>query len=995
MRIVSTLILLAIVLASHAQTQKRIISGRLTDADGSPLPGVNIVIKGTTTGTTTDTDGRYSIKVPVGSTLVFSSIGMRTREVVVTAETPVTSNTRRKEQPDTRPRPTSAASPDALLNLDSIQNKKGVAVLTDETPRYVKTSALIYNRKTGLPPAETSRIYPYEVGSIHFINKRVATKRFGSFGTYGLYVIDSDNNSFAKFRPSILFSVYTGSEEVNKLPQLQHTYAQGRPSGGGFIWQGSDQQEIFSWGPRIQNLEFDGSVYPYDKNGRLVPKGTGSGIPATFYDPLKFFRRGRTTSYNLELSIPLQSNSNLIASASHHTEQGILPGSSFMKNNVGIRLRDLKVRNNLRTGAFVSYVESTGNLIGRGGNLAAVMGSVLRTPRTFDNANGFNSGKALNNPEAYQLGDGSQRSHAAGLVDNPYWLVNNLPDNERLDRFISYLRFNYEPSGKISISFSGNFDKQSNHVIHGMPVYSAAYPEGRYTDRDEESQVFNTIITPQYDAYIGRSRIKASISHQFSGSQRNLYRQDGFGFNENNYGQLASASRLISLHEKANRVIHEIVTSADYEYRNLFIVKFTNRNYFSNTIDRAAYTNFLPTASARINLDDIFYNTWYVSFINSFSIYSNYSTSLREAPLIYSDWAYNSVNTDEKDYTGYYESGEIFFEKGLLPEKDKKIEAGIMSTFFNGRLALDYSHYHSVTDNFLAPVYEGSNGTLSNMAQVTNSGNELSASYLGGNSLRWGVEVKWSQVKPLVSEVYSKEVIPLAGFTSANAVLAEGKPLGALYGTTYLRNENGQRIIGDDGFPLVNQTLSMIGNPNPDWILGWSGFLSWKGLEFHFLIDIKYGGDVWNGTRQVLNYLGQSELTARERQISGYIFDGVNAEGLPNNVLVDFANPAKPVEENRWVRYGWEGVGEDAVENGSAIRLSEIKLVYNLTPLFRPRMRGKDIEFSLIGKNLFLITPNSGVDPASSLFGYNLGAGLDLFNVPATRSYGAQLTIKL
>ncbi|HTH55425.1 MAG TPA: hypothetical protein VL728_05225, partial [Cyclobacteriaceae bacterium] len=155
----------------------------------------------------------------------------------------------------------------------------------------------------------------------------------------------------------------------------------------------------------------------------------------------------------------------------------------------------------------------------------------------------------------------------------------------------------------------------------------------------------------------------------------------------------------------------------------------------------------------------------------------------------------------------------------------------------------------------------------------------------------------------------------------------------------------------------------------------------------------KKGGQVWNGTKAALNYAGRSQQTGEQRNISNYVFDGVTTNGAVNTVPVDFYNPALNLQQNRWVRYGSSGVGEEHVEDASWIRLNEISLSYKIYP----RLNGvkKELAISFIGKNLLLITPYSGVDPGTALYGYSSGNGLDLFNAPSLRSYSFLVTFKL
>jgi hypothetical protein len=283
---------------------------------------------------------------------------------------------------------------------------------------------------------------------------------------------------------------------------------------------------------------------------------------------------------------------------------------------------------------------------------------------------------------------------------------------------------------------------------------------------------------------------------------------------------------------------------------------------------------------------------------------------------------------------------------------------------------------------------------LINVAAINNYGSTLSLDVRGSiPNVYWTSQLRWTKTYSRVMNVYGgHDFVPLAGFNTIQAVLAPGEPVGAIYGTTYRRNADDKLIVGADGFALEDQVLKKIGDPIPDWILGWGFQASVKNFSLSFLFDFKRGGDVWNGTQSVLDYLGRSASTAELRQTSGFVFDGVDENNLPNTVPVSFADPEQPLSSNRWVRYGWDGVGEEYIEDASWIRLSEINLSYGFR---RYSKTIKEIRFNLVGRNLFLITPYTGVDPSSTLFGYSTGSGLDLFNTPSVRSYNLQVTFKI
>ncbi|HEY3402518.1 MAG TPA: carboxypeptidase-like regulatory domain-containing protein, partial [Ohtaekwangia sp.] len=927
-----------------------------------PLPGVNIVIKGTTTGTTTDANGYYSIRVPVGAVLVFSFIGMRTQEVLVTEKNlqpaPVKSSAEKNSKPGRHRQ--KDARPVHSLYKDTLSRKvPGVAVLTDETPSYAG--------KKEIDPDEVHSIR--RSGNKYLIRTRDMIQRTGF---------------------SLQFTTSYGIDQVNKLPHFQTTYAQGRPFNGALSWQGADQQEIFSWGPLVKTLEFDGSNYPYDKNGKLVPAGTGNSIPAKIYDARNFFRDGSVFANELMFALPTAKSGTLLFDVESRDRKGIIPHSDYQRLNASVKLKNFRPSKNISVNASASANRSQGNLLTRGGNLSAIIGSVYRTPVTFDNTNGQSNKNAVHARDAYRLVDGTVRSHAPGLADNPFGLVNELPDDENLQRLMGSLSVRYTKD-KFEFILAGDADYQQTDNTFGIPAGYSGYPDGRITQRSDDQLLTNIFISPSYTWYGNGTELKLSGSYQNQYTYRDLTRRDGFGFNGESLEDPEAADHVITRENTLGRVSHEVMASVKLERNDWLILELTNRSYFSNTIKPGHYTNLFPTLGASIDLSELIY----VEPIQDLKFFASLSRSIREGPLLYSNWAYGSARMAVENYNAFYENNELFFHDGLNPETERKFEVGTKLFVFSG-LSFHASWFHNRTLDFIAPVWNGDQYQLANAADVKNYGSSIELGYNGriGSEIDLNTYLRWSTYNTVALHVPADiEYVALAGFETIQTALASGKTVGSIYGTTYLRDEDGNKIIGNDGFPIENMTLKKIGDPIPDWTLGWSTYLSFRKFTLSFLFDFRKGGSVWNGTNAMLDYLGRSSATGKLRNTSNFVFDGVDSNGNRNTVPVNFADPSKPLSENRWVRHGWDGVGEDYIEDASWFRLNELTCSYQIVGNSHSRI--KEVKLSLIGRNLFVVTPYSGVDPYSTLFGNASGSGLDLFNTPSTRSYSVQLTFKM
>lgn len=151
---------------------------------------------------------------------------------------------------------------------------------------------------------------------------------------------------------------------------------------------------------------------------------------------------------------------------------------------------------------------------------------------------------------------------------------------------------------------------------------------------------------------------------------------------------------------------------------------------------------------------------------------------------------------------------------------------------------------------------------------------------------------------------------------------------------------------------------------------------------------------MWNGTQNTLNYFGVSQLTADQRETTGFIFEGVKEDGTVNNIPVDFANPANGLENIYWQRYGIAGVAEDAIQDASWFRLRNVSLTFNMPEALLHNIHIYKLSLSVYANNLWLSTKYTGVDPETNYTGDTNGFGLDYFNMPNYKTYGVKLNIK-
>ncbi len=1045
-----------------AYAQQRTVTGTITDNEsGEPVPGVSIVIKGTSTGTVSDINGKYQIGVQEGAVLVFQGVGLVQQEVTVGAQSVIDLimqiDTRQlgevvitavgiesdkrtlgysiqsvKSEDIVSSRETnlvnalnskvagvqvvsSAGSPGASAN---IRIRGNTSITGNNSPLFVVDGIPISNGTSGngVGGVDNSNraidLNPNDIESLTVLKGPAATSLYGIRAANGAVIVTTKRGKSGKPRISIT-SAFT-ADRVNQLPELQSTYAQGRPVEGVSTWRGPETFEGFSWGPRISTLEFDGDTdYPYDRNGRLVPTGTGNGIAARAYDPYTFFVTGNTWDNNISVNGGTDA-ARYFVSVGYLTQNGVVPNADFQRITARANI-DFKISEKITSGISVGYTNSGGNRIQRGSNISGVMLGLLRNTPTFDIGNGLEGREAADDPSTYQLPDGTQRSYRAGIYDSPYWTVNKNPFEDDVNRIIGNVNVGYQALDWLKFSYKAGIDFYVDRRLSALDVNSADTPDGAVFTSSQNVTFLNSdalaIISKklsddfQLDAVVGHNYFEQNFNTQ-TGTGLALGIPGLFNFN--------NASTLQTSEAISSRKVHGVFADVKLSWRDMLFLNLSARNDWSSTLPKDNNSILYPAVSLGFAFSELLPQS------NGFTygkLRLSYGEVGNDAPLFATDNYFNSVVAGGDGFIsalsapingiGAFELATLAGNNQIVPELTKTFEVGGEFRFLKDRITLDVTYYNSRSEGQIIGVdlsaATGFTSVIQNAGTIENSGIEIllqgtAIMPTSADGFRWDIDVNFTSFKNTVTELAEGvERIGLAGFTSTSSNVIAGEPYGVIFGSRYRRNDAGQLIVGANGWPLLASTDGPIGDPNPDFLLGIRNTFTWKGISVSALLDIREGGDVWCGTCGILDYFGTSQRSADTREITGFVFPGVQEDGSVNTVPVDFANPASVngVNDFRYVRYGFGGVSEDSMFDGSWIRLRELTISYSLPSSLFSSGFVKGVNFSLTGRNLFLITDFPGVDPETNLTGASNGIGLDYFNMPNTKSYGFSVKVDL
>lgn len=748
---------------------------------------------------------------------------------------------------------------------------------------------------------------------------------------------------------------------VNRLPALQTAYAQGRSMQGALAWQGPETNEMFSYGPLLDQLEYNGQAYPYDVNGKLVPSGTGNGHhPAGYTNNI--FRTGSLFSQGFHLNTTLLVNE--VALHEFGIRLGQTTENTFIRYNrnntksleatAGTRIKWLHI-----SGKY-NYQEESFSNTNRGGFLNKVYQQSLLTPVSFDNGQG------------YTLNSG-QRSYAQP-ADNPDFLLRNNGHYYGAYAHQGSLLLERNAWKKMKYKIRQSYSRKAENSDEGFKPGTAAFPEGLPLQREKADRLYqlNGEANRDFGNYLNGIRTQATASYGLTDARSTIRYQPVYG---ENYRYQRTTQELS---------LQSFSTYQHWDWPELNL-GLGNKIYMSNTARKSYY--LLPDISLALNYR-LPGNSWNIRARTA------YSRSATELPVNRSLAYVNLLRYSVRNAGNYIQVQEIAGYDHLLPVLQEEW-TGSLQLYGNSLLSFTASVFRRNTKQDLFPVEANGQLVLKNMADHRNQGIDLELNFFEDNFRKKIISTShalsfyaYRNKVTRVNRAYN--YTPIAGFSDVHTALVEGQPLGVIVGSAWQRDAAGNQVIGPDGFPLVAKDPAIIGNPNPDFLLKLHNNVQWKRLSLQADLEWQHGGDRWNGTRAVLDYYGRSQQSATGRNITGYVFPGVQTDGRPNNIPVDFYNPKEDISKNRWVRYGISGVAEDYIERADRLRLNTVKLSYQL--LFRRIIQ--KVTLSAYVNNIMLWSPYKGTDPEQLLFDQANSTGLDFFNLPATKTYGFNASIQ-
>jgi hypothetical protein len=339
----------------------------------------------------------------------------------------------------------------------------------------------------------------------------------------------------------------------------------------------------------------------------------------------------------------------------------------------------------------------------------------------------------------------------------------------------------------------------------------------------------------------------------------------------------------------------------------------------------------------------------------------------------------------------------------LRAEFTNTIELGTDIRLFDNKLGIDFTYYNAISRDQIVsvpvPASTGFTSQLINAGEIQNRGIEivLTGDVIERGDFKWDMLLNFTRNRNYVNSLPNDEPIVDNLFGARiQRRLVPGEQFGLFYGNAFLRNDNGDVLVNPQGFPIMDPVQRMIGNPNPDYLIGWRNNFTYKNLSLSMLWDIRKGGDIINVTAYWMgNGSGVAEHTLDRNKVA--VFRGIienpggDNHGQVNDIPVPL-NQAAFQGSGSALSFGRE-LAERWVQDGSWIRLRDVTLSYQVPAKIASRMGMSRASAGLYARNLLLFTNYGGIDPETNLNGPNGAVGLDAFTTPNMRSYGVTLNV--
>ena len=1066
-------LLLLLTLAGRSWAQTRQVSGRVLDkTNNEGLPGVSVIVKGTTTGTATDADGKFELNVPVAATtLQFKYLGYITTDQAIGASGPVNvalaldnkqldevmvtalgiSREKRalgfavsevkaeqivqKSEPDLLRTLTGKVPGVNILSSSGVPGassritiRGNTSFFGDNQPLFVVDGVPYDNTQTESDSplvngasysSRTSDVDPNNVASINVLKGAAAAALYGSRAAGGVIVITTKTGGGGRGAKGIQIGYTTGYaiEKVAALPNYQNKYG----AGANFVNSSANG----SWGPEFGNTAQGApATIEHPQAGNVdfpnIPAGTRIPYQAYPNNVKDFFKTGNLYENSVSLS-STSDNSTFSTIISRADQQGTIPNSSFVRNNISAggsgRFNKLTVNGN------VAYTNTNqqGPIVGANNSASGSASAFARTlflTRSLDL-----QGLPYQDP----VTKGPVFAWLTTQADNPLWSVENAIYKSRVDRVVGSVGLSYAFKDWLSLTYTGGINSYTD-------IRSSTIRPGSLANRGVSQIIEDNIQNTEFEqtALLNFNKnLTEDISLTASvGQNINARKYEGksylgtgiitFGIDnientteKSTYGYAYAERRLMGL-----------LGNATVGYKNFAFVTVTGRNDFSSTLNKNGVIGntgrsfFYSSASGSLVLNEALKLDY--RWLDLLKVRAAYGRVGRDAPAYASGptgYVTNpSASLPFKGVPGIGISG-VVNNARLTPEFTSELEVGTELALFRNRISFNGTYYDKRTTNLIGvityPSATGYGAAQTNFGEITNKGFEVAFTAVPVDvaGFRWSSTFNFSRNRNIIARTTDNGDTLILGNTFAGSVRSvhiPGQPYGVLLGTAPLRDANGELYINPlDGRLILSPKLKVIGNPNPDFLMGFINQFTYKGITLNMLVDYRKGGSLYATTLQ--EELGRGVTKDTEDRNRLVVLNGVRWDPVTKKAAVDASgtiirNTTAITVNDLYFSSG--GVGGGAASNGyneqsiydaTTVRLREVSMGYDLPKGFLGKTPFSLVNISVSARNIWWYSPNlpknSNFDPETSTYGASNQQGYEFTNAPTTKRFGVNVRV--
>ncbi len=1032
-------LLLSIWQTSNAQSIQ--VSGQVSNADGG-MPGVSVLVEGSTTGTMTDVDGKYSLSVPSKSTLKFSFIGFIPQSVAVNGRSIINVTMQEEEtslsevvvtalgierEAKTLGYATASVNEEQISTnrspnvMSGLQGKmSGVNITTMGTgpggtakirirgqssfsgqnnPLIIINGVPVDNSNYSLGGDFGSRssnssdggdglssINPDDVESMTVLKGATAAALYGSRAKDGVVMITTKTKGSGKGF-GVAYNMNFTTDTPLDFTDFQYEYGQGE--GGKRPTTANPTSGVWSFGekfePGMTQILFDNEEYPYEP----------------VYDRVKKFYRVGTNLTNTITVSNSGEKGGFSLSLSNAANKGIMPNNEYDKKVINLGFTQNITDKLTATGNINYSLENNINPPQVNTQDVAVSTVIF----TLANSMPF---EALQNNTTHPNGDEFVFSRFL-VRNNPYYSMSHKFENINRNRLFGNVALKYQFTdwlylqGRLAEDFYvRNQDYNIPNGYAPIPKAPTGYVNGSFT------QDVRTNTERNLDLILGANRTFGNIGIDLTlGGNQRYARNDYNSVTVQDFVQpglytVMNGRIKDPLYALSEKKINSLFGATTISYKEFLYLGLTARNDWFSTLAPANRSILYPSATGSFVFSQAFDNM--PNWLNFGKLRAAYAQVGSDNVAPYSNALYYAVdNNSFPNPSGQLVpiggvNASVVPNKNLRPLRVKEAEFGIEMKIIENKVGLDFTYYHKITEDQIlaAQISDATSYTskLINVGQSKNEGIEAMVSFspIKKGAFSWDFSANASYNTSEVLKLGLSEndtIITVGGGGGRTLNQVVGKPIGQLYTFMYLRDDQGRQVFDSkSGMPLRDNTLRNVGNALPKYFGGITNTFTYKNIQLFTLVDFKLGHKLIAGRN--INYVrhGLSKRTLPGRDVGYVVGDGVNEKGEINTKQVavqPFYESINPL-----------GINEDFVQNAGFWKLRQVTLSYDFRHVFPQNGFVKGLKLSAVANNVLIIKKwTENMDPEEVLVSSDNNTGLDFWpGLPPTRSIGFNLNFK-